>query len=213
MIAWLENELDRDAKPYTPPPGLHRLNRTEYANSIRDLLDLPIDPAKYLPSDDSTSRVRQHRRRARHFLDAGRSVCDRGAEDQQARGWRARGADARRIPHPRGHVAGLSRRRAAVRHARRPAGRAPVSLRRRVHAHGHADLRRQHDADRVRLGAMRADRVPARRRAAGARGLERRGTGARDRVPRPSAGGGRERGRTGRKRSSAKARRCVCART
>jgi hypothetical protein len=55
MIAWLENELDRDARPYTPPPGLHRLNRTEYANSIRDLLDLPIDPAKYLPSDDSTS--------------------------------------------------------------------------------------------------------------------------------------------------------------
>src|SRR6266850_2190118 len=55
MVAWLEGELDRDAAPYTPPPGLHRLNRTEYANSIRDLLNLPIDPAKYLPSDDSTS--------------------------------------------------------------------------------------------------------------------------------------------------------------
>jgi hypothetical protein len=55
MVAWLEGELDRDALPYTPPPGLHRLNRTEYANSIRDLLDLPIDAAKYLPSDDSTS--------------------------------------------------------------------------------------------------------------------------------------------------------------
>ncbi|HEY3162281.1 MAG TPA: DUF1592 domain-containing protein, partial [Vicinamibacterales bacterium] len=55
MAAWLEGELDRDARPYTPPPGLHRLNRTEYANSIRALLDLPIDPAKYLPSDDSTS--------------------------------------------------------------------------------------------------------------------------------------------------------------
>ena len=55
MSAWLESELDRDAAPYTPSPGLHRLNRTEYANSIRDLLDLPIDPAKYLPSDDSTS--------------------------------------------------------------------------------------------------------------------------------------------------------------
>lgn len=55
MIAWLENELDRNAVPYTPPPGLHRLNRTEYANAIRDLLDLPIDPARYLPSDDSTS--------------------------------------------------------------------------------------------------------------------------------------------------------------
>src|SRR5689334_15422394 len=55
MITWLEDALDRGAAPYTPPPGLHRLNRTEYANSIADLLDLEIDPAKYLPSDDSTS--------------------------------------------------------------------------------------------------------------------------------------------------------------
>jgi mono/diheme cytochrome c family protein len=54
MTAWLEDELDRTATPYTPPPGLHRLNRTEYANAVRDLLDLEIDPAKFLPSDDST---------------------------------------------------------------------------------------------------------------------------------------------------------------
>src|SRR5437870_1224755 len=54
LITWLENELDRNAVTYTPPPGLHRLNRTEYANVIKDLLDLDIDPAKYLPSDDST---------------------------------------------------------------------------------------------------------------------------------------------------------------
>jgi hypothetical protein len=30
------------------------LNRTEYANVIKDILDLDIDPAKFLPSDDST---------------------------------------------------------------------------------------------------------------------------------------------------------------
>jgi len=54
FITWLENELDRGAEPYTPAPGLHRLNRTEYANAIRDLLDLNIDVAKYLPSDDSS---------------------------------------------------------------------------------------------------------------------------------------------------------------
>src|SRR5436853_7405034 len=54
LITWLENELDRNAVTYTPPPGLHRLNRTEYANVIKDLLDLDIDPGKYLPSDDST---------------------------------------------------------------------------------------------------------------------------------------------------------------
>jgi hypothetical protein len=54
LITWLENELDRNAVAYTPAPGLHRLNRTEYANVIKDILDLEIDPAKYLPSDDST---------------------------------------------------------------------------------------------------------------------------------------------------------------
>jgi len=54
FITWLENELDRNAVTYMPPPGLHRLNRTEYANVIKDMLDLDIDPAKYLPSDDST---------------------------------------------------------------------------------------------------------------------------------------------------------------
>ncbi len=55
MISSLENELDRTATPFTPPPGLHRLNRTEYANVVRDLLNLDIDASKYLPSDDSTS--------------------------------------------------------------------------------------------------------------------------------------------------------------
>jgi hypothetical protein len=32
---------------------LHRLNRTEYANAIRDLLDLRIDVTTLLPPDDS----------------------------------------------------------------------------------------------------------------------------------------------------------------
>ena len=54
FIASIEGELDRTAQPHMPPPGLHRLNRTEYANAIRDLIDLDIDPAKLLPSDDST---------------------------------------------------------------------------------------------------------------------------------------------------------------
>jgi hypothetical protein len=55
QITALENELDRTAAPFAPPPGLHRLNRTEYANVVRDLLGLEIDAAKYLPSDDSTA--------------------------------------------------------------------------------------------------------------------------------------------------------------
>ena len=53
-IVFLENELDHTATPHIPPPGLHRMNRTEYANAIRDLLDIQIDASKFLPSDDST---------------------------------------------------------------------------------------------------------------------------------------------------------------
>ena len=34
---------------------LHRLNRTEYANAIRDLLGLPIDAATLLPPDDAAN--------------------------------------------------------------------------------------------------------------------------------------------------------------
>jgi hypothetical protein len=52
----LENELDRAAaaKPKLAAPAVHRLNRTEYANAIRDLLGLDIDPAAYLPADDTS---------------------------------------------------------------------------------------------------------------------------------------------------------------
>jgi hypothetical protein len=50
----LENELDRDPVRHLPPPGLHRLNRTEYTNAIRDLLAVEVDAAKFLPPDDST---------------------------------------------------------------------------------------------------------------------------------------------------------------
>ncbi len=54
MTVFLENELDRHRVTVLPPPGVHRLNRAEYQNVIRDLLGVEIDPAKFLPSDDST---------------------------------------------------------------------------------------------------------------------------------------------------------------
>lgn len=54
LIEYLENQLDAHAVTNLPPPGLHRLNRVEYKDAIRDLLALDIDPAKYLPTDDST---------------------------------------------------------------------------------------------------------------------------------------------------------------
>jgi hypothetical protein len=52
---FLEAELDRKAATRVNPGSvvLHRLNRTEYANVIRDLLDLDIDVTTLLPPDDA----------------------------------------------------------------------------------------------------------------------------------------------------------------
>lgn len=55
LIGFLETELDRAHEPLLPPPGMHRLNRAEYANAIRDLFGLELDPAEFLPADDSSN--------------------------------------------------------------------------------------------------------------------------------------------------------------
>jgi mono/diheme cytochrome c family protein len=54
FVAWLEGSLDaaaasKHAFPAIPP---HRLNRKEYANAVRDLLALEIDPVEFLPQDE-----------------------------------------------------------------------------------------------------------------------------------------------------------------
>jgi mono/diheme cytochrome c family protein len=52
---WLETTLDRAAAA-NPNPGralIHRLNRAEYTNAIRDLLALDIDAPSLLPPDDA----------------------------------------------------------------------------------------------------------------------------------------------------------------
>jgi len=55
LTSWLESELDRAAaaKPNPGRPLIRRLNRTEYANAVRDLLALDVDVASLLPPDDS----------------------------------------------------------------------------------------------------------------------------------------------------------------
>ncbi len=58
--SWLEAKIDLAqidksalAHPYAGRPALHRLNRSEYANAIRDLLALDVDVNALLPPDDS----------------------------------------------------------------------------------------------------------------------------------------------------------------
>ena len=54
FVSWLETELDRAAMARPDPgrPAIHRLNRVEYANAIRDLFDLEVDAHALLPADD-----------------------------------------------------------------------------------------------------------------------------------------------------------------
>ena len=56
LAADLEARLDKAALPGAglDAPAMHRLNRTEYANAIRDLLALDVDVAVLLPADASS---------------------------------------------------------------------------------------------------------------------------------------------------------------
>ena len=56
FLSYLETELDElaGANPNPGRPALHRVNRTEYENAIRDLLALDVDAAVLLPADDSS---------------------------------------------------------------------------------------------------------------------------------------------------------------
>jgi hypothetical protein len=56
LVSSLQTSLDK-AYAANPNPGhatLHRLNRTEYANSVRDLLALDVDASTLLPPDDES---------------------------------------------------------------------------------------------------------------------------------------------------------------
>ncbi|OLB61988.1 MAG: hypothetical protein AUI11_07360 [Acidobacteria bacterium 13_2_20CM_2_66_4] len=55
VAMWLETELDRAAAAHVNPgrpAALHRLNRAEYANAVRDLLGVEIEPRMMLPPDE-----------------------------------------------------------------------------------------------------------------------------------------------------------------
>ena len=55
FTGWLASSLDKYAAAHPNPgrPAIHRLNRAEYSNAIRDLLALDTKPGDLLPVDDS----------------------------------------------------------------------------------------------------------------------------------------------------------------
>src|ERR1700726_4827098 len=52
LITWLEGTLDQAGQAHLAGRvAVERLNRTEYAKAVQDLLAVEIDPAQYLPAD------------------------------------------------------------------------------------------------------------------------------------------------------------------
>ena len=84
FVSHLETSLDRLAAA-NPNPGrpdtFRRLNRTEYQNAIRDLLDLEVDVAAHSAERRLEPRLRQHQRR-RAVADAAGALPGGLAEDQ-----------------------------------------------------------------------------------------------------------------------------------
>jgi mono/diheme cytochrome c family protein len=116
LVAWLEDSLDRAAAadPSHLPEQivLHRLNRKEYANAVRDLLAVEIDSNELLPADDiaegfdniatalqvSPSFIEQYVIAARAA-----AVKALGRPDARPGGWTFRAAPGTQLTH----VAGL----------------------------------------------------------------------------------------------------------
>ncbi|HEY6510134.1 MAG TPA: DUF1592 domain-containing protein, partial [Vicinamibacterales bacterium] len=114
LVAWLEDSLDRAASPayLRDQVALHRLNRKEYANAVRDLLAVEIDAAELLPADDvadgfdniatalqvSPSFIEQ-------YVIAARTVAVKalGRPDARPGGWTFRAGPGAQLTH----VAGL----------------------------------------------------------------------------------------------------------
>jgi hypothetical protein len=52
LVAWLERTIDRNAVlPHAGHVPIQRLNRTEYAAAVKDLIGVEIDPAEFLPAE------------------------------------------------------------------------------------------------------------------------------------------------------------------
>ncbi len=118
LVTSLEAPLDRAARTVPNPgrPLVHRLNRAEYANAVRDLLDARGGRQRDAAARRLERRVRQQRRRAGRLAGAARKLPDRGRARQCA-GHRRHAHPAGRggLPRAPGCVAGPSRRGDAAR--------------------------------------------------------------------------------------------------
>src|SRR5687767_6558852 len=114
LVAWLETSLDRTAGQahIRDRVVLHRLNRKEYTNAVRDLLAVDFDAAQVLPADDIAEgfdNIADALQVSPSFIEqyvlAARSVAVKalGRPDARPGGWTFRAGSGTQLTH----VAGL----------------------------------------------------------------------------------------------------------
>ena len=134
LVSWLTTELDHaaSANPNPGRPLLHRLNRVEYGNAIRDLLGLEVDPAALLPPDDAAYGFDNVGDVLGRLTRIAGALHGRGRYRQRSRcrrsGHRSQRGD---FSHPARRVAGYPTPRNADRYRRRHPGKSHASSRRR----------------------------------------------------------------------------------
>ena len=110
LVAWLEDSLDKVPNQLlvTDSQVLHRLNRKEYENAVRDLLAVDVNGAELLPQDDtaqgfdniasalqvSPSFIEQYVNAARNI-----AVLALGKGDSRPQGWSFRAAPGNQLTH------------------------------------------------------------------------------------------------------------------
>ena len=114
LVAWLENSLDHAGGQIHLPDQvvLHRLNRKEYGNAVRDLLVVDIDANELLPTDDVAggfdniaSALQVSPSFIEQYVIAARAVAVKamGKPDARPGGWTFRAGAGTQLTH----VAGL----------------------------------------------------------------------------------------------------------
>lgn len=113
LVAWLEDSLDHAAgKAHIPDQVvLHRLNRKEYANAVRDLLAVDFDAAGVLPEDDAAdgfdniaTALQVSPSFIEQYVIAARLVAVKavGRPDARAAGWSFRAGPGTQLTHVEG---------------------------------------------------------------------------------------------------------------
>jgi len=110
LVSWLEDSLDKvPSQSHIPDQMvLHRLNRQEYANAVRDLLLVEVNGAELLPQDDTAqgfdniaSALQVSPSFIEQYVSAARNVAVQalGKGDARAQGWTFRATSGNQLTH------------------------------------------------------------------------------------------------------------------